>query len=494
MSHLAHDLNLGVLAIFITAQLLYTLTFVIDLYFYSLPINWVDQKQKPTISPRDYPYIVLFYPVLRELEETMRTTFTSLSKLDYPADRFRIVAIPNTSDLETIASLERLTRQFPFVEILQVPPTSDPSWRRVWDAWDANPKAYWWHHGKRAGEKDLPPKKTRQLIYAFYQIAETLKHEPNLAINYIDADSCPPSDHFMAAAIGLQTYDVLQAQNVAGNLNASLPASWHALDHMAWDGDKYPHLSSNGRQPYWVLGKGLFFKASDLLALGGFHPWITIEDPEVGMRFWANGKRLGVIANPLIEEVPETLWEGVTQRKRWVCGFFQSLGTPLSHLGLSPWQKIQAWLIFAPCLSLSINLIGIPTGLWAMWTYAAGTSIIPPWIAWVAVLNLAAFITSLGFLYRNIWRRTALVLDTFGQRVWYMLRVNPISAMIWWVFWIVPLAIGLRMYLLDEGLIWERTRKIDANNQLVRARLDVGAPLEAEGAAVTQLSSGRAGI
>jgi hypothetical protein len=37
--------------------------------------------------------------------------------------------------------------------------------------------------------------------------------------------------------------------------------------------------------------------------------------------------------------------------------------------------------------------------------------------------------------------------------------------------WIIPLTIGLRMYLRGEGLVWERTEKIDANNALVRGYL-----------------------
>ena len=138
---------------------------------------------------------------------------------------------------------------------------------------------------------------------------------------------------------------------------------------MAWDGYKYPHLSAGARQPYWVLGKGLFYRVSDLIALGGFHPWITIEDPEIGLRYWANGKRLGILSSPLIEEVPRTWLQGVTQRKRWICGFFQTLGRPLSYLGLSPWQRFKCWLIFFPCLSLWINVIGLPLGVWAAWMY-----------------------------------------------------------------------------------------------------------------------------
>jgi hypothetical protein len=391
--------------------------------------------------------------------------------MEYPKHRYRIVAIPNSDDVETVASLRRLTAEFSFLEILEVPPTDDPSWQIVWDAWDSNPKAYWWHHGERRHARALPPKKTRQLIYASYVTAEALRHEPGLVINYIDADSCPPVDHFKAAAVGLRRFDVLQAQNVAGNLNASMPASWHAFDHMCWDGSKYAHLSAGGRQPYWLLGKGNFFKASDLLALGGFHPWVAIEDPEVGLRFWINGKTLGVIRGSLIEEVPETLLEGIKQRKRWVCGFFQALGEPLKHLGFSPWQRFKAWIIFLPCLSLWINAIGVPTGIWALWAYFTHRDPLPIWTVWLSILNLLSFAAMLIFLYAKIWGRTRLVLDRWIDRVWYMLRINPISVMVWWVLWVIPLAIGLAMYFRDGGLIWQRTEKVDANHDLVRSKL-----------------------
>ena len=54
-----------------------------------------------------------------------------------------------------------------------------------------------------------------------------------------------------------------------------------------------------------------------------------------------------------------------------------------------------------------------------------------------------------------------------------MIRVNPISAMLWWLIWVIPLWIGFRMYLSDGGQVWERTEKIDANNRLVRAQADI---------------------
>lgn len=431
METLANALPLFLIGAFCAVQVAYALSQLVDFYFHTRPVNWVDPDEARGLPAEEYPYIVLFYPVLRELESTMRTTFLSLSQLEYPRERFSVVAIPNADDSFTVASLRRLQGEFPFLQVIEVPPTSHKSWLVVWKAWDRTKKAYWWHSGKFAGNRSLPPKKTRQLIYAFYQIADRVMGQQDFLVNYIDADSCPPSDHFLAGAAGMKHFDVLQAQNIAGNLNASWAASWHAFDHMAWDGAKYPHLSANGSHPYWVLGKGLFFRASDLVELGGFHPWLTIEDPEVGMRFWTNGKRLGVIENPLIEEVPLTFAHGITQRKRWVAGFFQSLTYPLHAMGMPLGARFKAWLNFLPCLSLSLNSIGIPLGIWASIAAWTGNNILPTWAIILSMVNLTVFGLSMLALYIRTWKRCALVLPGRRERMKYLLRVNPLFIMVW---------------------------------------------------------------
>ena len=468
MPHLSDPFSQTLAIIFIISQALYLLGFVIDAYLYVLPINWVEPREGPFPLPADPPFVILFYPVLRESEEVMRTTFLALSRMEYPADRYKVIAVPNSNDGGTLVGLRRLKREFPFVEVLETPPTSDPSWNVVWKNWDKNPKAYWWREGRTARNRNLPPKKTRQLIYAFYTTAA--QREGDFLVDYIDADSAPPPDHFAAGARGMESFDVLQAQNVAGNLTGSLAASWHALDHMVWDGRKYAHMSADGRQPFWVLGKGLFFRASDLLRLGGFHPWMAIEDPEVGMRFWANGMRLGVIEPALIEEVPTTLMRGITQRKRWVCGFFQSLGSPLKSIGLTPWQRFKAWMNFFPCLFLLVNLIGAPSGVWALRGILTNTSPLPTWTYVLSGLNIILLCVALVRMYLHVWRRTELVLDRKRDRLLYMLQINPLFVLIWWCLWCIPLVIGLWMYLTEGGLVWERTHKINANQTLVEER------------------------
>ncbi|MFA5967647.1 MAG: glycosyltransferase family 2 protein [Sphingomonas sp.] len=453
---------------FLATQVLYLLSMLVDVYIYTRPVNRVDMSLLPDIPVEEYPKIVLLYPVLDEPEGTMRTTFFALDQIDYPKHLYSVVAVPNHDDASTIASLEKLQKEFPFLEILPVPSTADASWNVVWDEWETNPHVYWYHRGARAGDKDLPPKKTRQLIYAFYTIAK--QRGDDFLLNYIDADSAPPKDHFLAAAAGIREYDVLQSRNVAGNLLKTMASTMCAFDHLVWDANKYGHLTANGKHPYWVLGKGLFYKSSDLLELGGFHPWITIEDPEVGMRLWKNGRRLGLIDAPLIEEVPETFGRAITQRKRWVAGFFQSLNVPLKEMGFTRKERFKAWLNFLPCLSMWVNSIGIPVGVWAAIVWWQGTSPLPRWTLVLAALNFLFYTISLINLYIGTWRMTKLVIPSFGKRLWYMLRINPIALFLYWMWWIIPLWLGWRMYRKDGGLTWERTLKINAIEQQVHDR------------------------
>ena len=278
----------------------------------------------------------------------------------------------------------------------------------------------------------------------------------------------PPHDHLLAGAAGAPHFDVIQSTNVAGNLLDTWPASWHAMDHMCWDGMRYPHLSARGRHPYWVLGKGLFYHAPDLIAMGSFNPWVTIEDPEVGMRLWVNGRRLGVIASPLIEEVPLTLHRGLTQRKRWICGFYQSLGSCLRLMGMRRRDRIRAWTNFLPCLSLAVNPLGVPIGIWALWVWYEGTSPLPVGLILLAVSTIVLYCISMSITYASTWRRTALVLEHRRDRLHYMLRVNPVFLWAYWLWWSVPIAVGTWMYFRDGGRVWERTEKTDAIHELVR--------------------------
>jgi glycosyltransferase XagB len=471
LSSFIGDGRIALIWLFAVTQILYLASMLVVAFFYTRPVDVLKPDRLPP-SRATYPPVLLLYPVLRELEETMRTTFHALDKIDYPRNRYRIVAIPNHDDHATIAALEHLMASFPWLEICTVPPTTHSSWDTVWEQWDENPKAYWWHTGKRAGVRELPPKKTRQLIYAFYNLCPAGAEDT--LISYIDADSAPPPNYFLLGAAGVSAYDVVQLTNVAGNVLTSWATSFHAFDHMCWDASLYAHMTAHGKHPYYVLGKGLFYLSSDLHAFGGFHPWLTIEDPEVGMRLWTNGRRLGVVAQPLVEEVPRTFRRGVTQRKRWVCGFFQSLSSPIKQMGMTAPQRFRARLNLFPCISLLVNPVGIAVGLWVLALIIAGDRPIDLPLEVLSAINCLGALIIFTYNWINAWKVSKPVLANRRDRLLLAFRMNPLFVLVYWIFWSVSIIIGIQMFLRDKGLVWERTTKVDANHHLVRLRAGIG--------------------
>lgn len=441
------------------------------LWLYTRHVDLVDTHpdayaDAPPPTRADPHEIILLYPVLDELESTMRTTMLGFEKSEFPGGVRRVIAIPNDDDQATIASLRNIQQECSFLEIMPIPKTDDPSWEAVWQAWDSNEKAYWWHVGKRRHERALPPKKTRQLVYAFYTLAE---ESPDALLSYIDADSVVPEDYFRTAVVGMRSFDVIQNTNVAGNLMGSWASTMFAMDHMSWDGSLYQHMSARGRHPFYVLGKGLFFRFSDLVEVGGFNPWLTIEDPEVGMRLWTNGRRLGIVRSPLIEEVPDTFGRGVTQRKRWVAGFFQSLGAPLTLMGMKWSHRLRARLNLMPCMCLMISPLGIATGAGALVaTLTSNTRVMDVPLELLSFVTILATVLVIAIGQLGAVRQSGLVLRSKRERALFMARVNPLFLFAYWLWWAVPMAIGFWMFLGDRGQRWERTTKIDANHELVR--------------------------
>jgi hypothetical protein len=461
------------LALYGLMQAAYLAALLVVLWLYTRAVDLVDTRPEAFFAPAgtdvkrpDPTEIILFYPVLDELESTMRTTMLGFERSEFPGGRRRVVAIPNADDLATIASLRSIQQECSFLEILPVPSTEDDSWNAVWAAWEANEKVYWWHSGKRRHERALPPKKTRQLVYAFYTMAT---RSPDALLSYIDADSVVPEDYFRTAVVGMRSYDVIQNTNVAGNLLGSWASTMFAMDHMAWDGSLYQHMSARGRHPFYVLGKGLFFRVSDLIEVGGFNPWLTIEDPEVGMRLWTNGRRLGIVRSPLVEEVPDTFGRGVTQRKRWVAGFFQSLAAPLRLMGMNWRQRQRARLNLVPCMSLMISPLGLAIGIAALVaTLTSSKRVLDVPLEVLSIATIAATVIVIGIGQLAALRMSAIVLRDRRERAKFMARVNPIFLFAYWLWWAVPMVIGFWMFLGDRGQRWERTTKIDANHDLIR--------------------------
>jgi hypothetical protein len=134
-----------------------------------------------------------------------------------------------------------------------------------------------------------------------------------------------------------------------------------------------------------------------------------------------------------------------------------------------PWHKrVRARLNFVPCLSLLVNPLGIAAGIWALVTTMTGNLHLALWLIVLAGVNIALAAFTIGIFQVQAWRKTRPVLSSGRDRARFMMRVNPLFLLVYWIWWAIPLTIGFHMFLRNGGLVWERTQKIDANHQLIR--------------------------
>jgi hypothetical protein len=124
---------------------------------------------------------------------------------------------------------------------------------------------------------------------------------------------------------------------------------------------------------------------------------------------------------------------------------------------------------FVPCLSLLINPIGYAVGIWTLVTaITSPTPVVDGPLQWLSITNLvlATIIITHGQI--RAWQVSRLVLPARRDRVRFLVRVNPVFMLAYWLWWSVPLMIGFWMFVRDTGLV--RTEKRDANHQLIRRR------------------------
>ena len=110
-------LVLVLLFVYLTVQGLYLVVFAVHAYFFTRPVDWITAQE--VAHPTRRPPIVLFYPVLRESEETMRTTLGTIAAAQetYAPGKALVVAVPNSDDILTIGALIRLCEEFVFLKV-----------------------------------------------------------------------------------------------------------------------------------------------------------------------------------------------------------------------------------------------------------------------------------------------------------------------------------------------------------------------------------------
>ena len=299
-----------------------------------------------------YTVLVPLYREARVLPEVV----ASLSAMDYPDDKYRVVLLLEEDDAETQAAASAMNLPANFSAL--VVPDSEPK---------TKPKAC--NYALETAESDY------LVVY--------------------DAEDRPEPDQLKMAVAAFRKLPrrvaCLQAKLNYYNPRQNLLTRLFTAEYASWFDLTLPGLTAVGG-PIPLGGTSNHFKTPALRRAGGWDPFNVTEDADLGLRLHKDGLRTAMIDSTTWEEANGRPMSWIRQRSRWVKGYIQTylvhMRSPLGlmrsiGLGgffnfqmmvggsvvcflLNPvyWLMTLAWMVFHPA---AIEAIFAP-----LWVYEAG--------------------------------------------------------------------------------------------------------------------------
>lgn len=390
----------------------------------NLGFLWLRTNPRQRVAerpPNGYRHVHALIPAYRERHEILTETIRRIQDGDYPLDRITIYLIYEDDDELVSSYIESVPDSFPELDVRPVQVNkSDPIWEEV--------------NRLRWTGVSFPRGKARSLTYALYKL------DLDEIITVLDSDTGVSPDLFSLGVAGLEEYEVVQAkQTVRNRADGWLPLL-EAMGIAAWCQNIYERSAT---WPYQLLGKGYFIEASTMYDLIGWNPYEATEDLALGIDAYAKGYRLGTIDRYVEDLCPPKLNDWIRQKRRWVSGPYSVFVS--SKLSVLERTRFAAYALVNQVTAV-VNLIGVPTGLYALGHLLLfGPLPIPRAFSLILAVNLFTWSFYSVEMYRAANR--AITFETRGQKLRYFLVSNPFTQAFYSTLWAIPIlqAVKLRI-------------------------------------------------
>jgi len=247
----------------------------------------IDPAAVAAMCDADLPVYTILVPVYRE-PEVVHHLIESLKKIDYPQHKLDVMLLLEEDDLATLeaAKAARPSPNWRFIIV----PNSQPK---------TKPKAC--NYG---------------LLFA----------RGKYLVIY-DAEDIPEPNQLKAAVYAFETsspdYLCFQAALNYFNARENFLTRMFTLEYSYWFDYVLPGLD-RWRLPIPLGGTSNHFDVEKLRMLGGWDPFNTTEDADLGIRASALGYRVGIIPSTTFEEANAAPKNWIRQRSRWIKGYMQT--------------------------------------------------------------------------------------------------------------------------------------------------------------------------
>lgn len=297
-------------------------------------------RQTTADTPSYWPSYSVLVPLYREAE-IVPDLVASLSRLDYPSPRLRILLLVEEDDLETRRAVNDAGLKPPF-EFVTIP---------------------------AAGPRTKP----KALNYALAFVRS------DLTVIY-DAEDRPAPGQLKEAARrmmeGGPELACLQARLAIDNSTSSWLSHHFAIEYASLFDGLLPFLARFGL-PIPLGGTSNHFRTAILKKVGGWDPFNVTEDADLGLRLFRFGYRIEMLASDTEEEAPESYEGWLKQRTRWFKGWMKTwmvhmqaprmLWREMGLVGFLTFQILIGGMLVS-ALVHPVYIFGFVAAGWAIWT------------------------------------------------------------------------------------------------------------------------------
>ncbi len=377
----------------------------------------VTPEEAAALSERDLPIYTVLVPMYHEAS-VLNGLVEGLSRLDYPSTKLDVLLLLEEDDHETqaAAAAMRLPEGF---RVLVVP-TMHPK---------TKPKACNYGLLQATGE---------------------------LLVIY-DAEDVPEPDQLRKAVAIFRRYDdrlvCIQSKLNYFNRDQNILTRWFTIEYSTWFDLLLPGLDRTGA-PIPLGGTSNHFRTEALRQLGGWDPFNTTEDADLGLRVFKRGFRTVVMNSTTYEEANSNLHNWLRQRSRWVKGYMQTWLVHMRHpirtlreIGFWPFFSFQM-IVAGTWFSLLVNpIFWLLTMLWFLAKWSVIQQIFPAPIFYIGAFGL--YVGNFTFVYVHV--------AGCLRREYYHLVKYALFVPVYWVLMSVAAWMAFRE-LLFKPHYWQKTQ------------------------------------
>jgi glycosyltransferase XagB len=330
----------------------------------------VTPEEVAALDDRDLPIYTVLVPVYKEAE-VLPILVDALGKMDYPRTKLDVIILLEEDDQETQAAARamRLPEGFRALVVPYMKPKTKP----------------------------------KACNYGLLQA------EGEFLVIY-DAEDVPEPDQLKKAVVVFRRYDerlaCIQSKLNYFNRDQNLLTRWFTLEYSTWFDLLLPGLDNTGA-PIPLGGTSNHFRADLLRELGGWDPFNTTEDADLGLRIFKRGYRTVVMNSTTYEEANSNLYNWIRQRSRWVKGYMQTwlvhMRNPLKlyrELGFKAFFSFQM-IVGGTFFALLLNpVFWVLTALWFIFKWDLIRQIYPGPIFYLGAIGL--YVGNFAFVYINV--------------------------------------------------------------------------------------------